>query len=32
MADVEFPDEETKEHFQIPDFCLCEVTQDITFT
>ncbi len=31
MADVEFPDEDTKNNFQMPDFCLCEVTQDVWF-
>ncbi len=31
MADVEFPDERSKEKFLMPDFCLCEVTQDVTF-
>ena len=31
MADVEFPDEETKKNFQMPDFCLCEVTQEVIF-
>ena len=31
MADVEFPDEASKMKFQMPDFCLCEVTQDVGF-
>jgi len=31
MADVEFPDEETKNNFLKPDFFLLEVTQDVTF-
>ena len=31
MADVEFPDELSKKNFLMPDFCLCEVTQDVTF-
>jgi adenylate cyclase len=31
MADVEFSDEATKENFQMPDFCLTEITQDVTF-
>ena len=31
MADVEFPDELSKTNFLMPDFCLCEVTQDVTF-
>ena len=31
MADVEFPDETTKQHFVMPDFCLCEVTQEKMF-
>ena len=31
LVDVEFPDEASKMKFQMPDFCLCEVTQDVTF-
>ena len=31
LVDVEFPDEASKHDFLIPDFCLCEVTQDATF-
>ncbi len=31
LMDVEFHDVSTKENFIIPDFCLCEVTQDSWF-
>ena len=31
LVDVEFPDETSKNNFLMPDFCLCEVTQDVTF-
>ena len=31
LVDVEFPDEASKMKFQMPEFCLCEVTQDVTF-
>lgn len=31
LVDVEFPDEASKMEFEMPDFCLCEVTQDVTF-
>lgn len=31
LMDAEFPDERTKKQFIMPDFCLCEVTQDVSF-
>lgn len=31
MADVEFPNEAIKQSFLMPDFCLCEVTQEVRF-
>ncbi|MFA6255750.1 MAG: hypothetical protein WC606_01075 [Candidatus Absconditabacterales bacterium] len=31
LVDAEFTDEETKNNFQMPEFCLCEVTQDVEF-
>ena len=31
LVDVEFPDEASKMKFQMPDFFLCEVTQDVGF-
>jgi hypothetical protein len=31
LVDAEFPDEQTKKTFKMPDFCLCEVTQEVMF-
>jgi len=31
LVDAEFPDEKTKKAFNMPDFCLCEVTQEVMF-
>lgn len=31
LVDVEFADEESKNAFTLPDFCLCEVTQELMF-
>lgn len=31
LVDIEFPDEASKNDFEMPDFCLCEVTQEVSF-